>query len=83
MPRTPNTIPEPLLRLSALALDLHWSWNHAGDAIWKRLDATMWESTQNPWLLLQHVPFQRLERLAKDAKRAKAWKLEPQFVTVS
>ena len=67
MPRTPNTIPEPLLRLSALALDLHWSWNHAGDAIWKRLDATMWESTQNPWLLLQHVPFERLERLAKDA----------------
>jgi glycogen phosphorylase len=60
-------LPEPLLRLSALALDLHWSWNHAGDAVWKRLDETLWERTQNPWLLLQHVPFSRLDRLAKDA----------------
>jgi starch phosphorylase len=60
-------LPEPLLRLSALALDMHWSWNHAGDAIWKQLDETLWERTQNPWLLLQHVPFERLERLAKDA----------------
>ncbi len=60
-------LPEPLLRLTALALDLHWSWNHAGDAIWKRLDEELWRRTQNPWLLLQHVPFERLERLAKDA----------------
>ncbi len=60
-------LPEPLLRLSALALDLHWSWNHAGDAIWKQLGEALWERTQNPWLLLQHVPFERLNRLARDA----------------
>jgi starch phosphorylase len=59
-------LPEPLARLSALALDLHWSWNHAGDSVWKRLDETLWDRTQNPWLLLQHVPFERLERLARD-----------------
>ena len=59
-------LPEPLERLSALALDLHWAWNHAGDAVWRRLDETLWERTQNPWLLLQYVPFERLERLAKD-----------------
>jgi glycogen phosphorylase len=59
-------LPEPLERLSALALDLHWAWNHAGDAVWRRLDETLWERTQNPWLLLQYVPFERLERLAND-----------------
>jgi starch phosphorylase len=53
--------------LSALALDVHWAWNHAGDAVWKRLDEGLWERTQNPWLLLQHVPFERLQRLAGDA----------------
>lgn len=60
-------LPEPLRRLEVLALDLHWSWNHAGDAVWKRIDEELWGRTQNPWLLLQHVPFERLERLAKDA----------------
>jgi starch phosphorylase len=61
-------LPEPLARLSTFALDMHWSWNHAGDAVWKRLDEWQWERTQNPWLLLQHVPFERLEQLAGDAE---------------
>lgn len=64
---TSRPLPEPLARLSTLALDLHWAWNHAGDAVWRRLDEVLWERTQNPWLLLQYVPFERLERLATDA----------------
>ncbi|HEX6210481.1 MAG TPA: alpha-glucan family phosphorylase, partial [Methylomirabilota bacterium] len=60
-------LPEPLSRLSSLALDVHWAWTHAGDAVWRQLDETMWERTRNPWLLLQYVPFERLERLAHDA----------------
>ena len=63
---TVRPLPAPLARLSALALDLHWSWNHAGDGVWKRLDEALWERTQNPWLLLQYVPLERLERLAAD-----------------
>jgi starch phosphorylase len=63
---TPRSLPEPLARLSDLALDVHWAWNHAGDAVWRRLDETLWERTQNPWLLLQYVPFERLARLASD-----------------
>ncbi len=59
-------LPEPLGRLRALALDMHWAWNHAGDAVWRRLDEALWERTQNPWLLLQHVARERLERLADD-----------------
>jgi len=64
---TPRPLPQPLTRLSALAIDLHWSWNHAGDAVWKRLDESLWERTQNPWLLLRHVPYERLEHLAGEA----------------
>ena len=60
-------LPEPLAPLSTLAINVHWAWNHAGDAVWKRLDETLWGRTQNPWLLLQYVPFERLERLADDA----------------
>jgi starch phosphorylase len=63
---TTRPLPEPLARLRELALDLHWSWNHAGDAVWRQLDETLWERTQNPWLLLQYVPMARLERLAED-----------------
>jgi starch phosphorylase len=57
---------EPLGRLSAIALDCHWAWNHAGDAVWRRLDEELWQRTQNPWLLLQHVSSERLAQLARD-----------------
>jgi starch phosphorylase len=67
---TRRSLPDPLARLSTLALDMHWAWNHAGDAVWKRLDEARWERTRNPWLLLQHVPSARLDELAGD----------PQFV---
>jgi starch phosphorylase len=41
--------------LTELALDMHWSWNHAADELWRRLDAELWEATQNPWVILQTV----------------------------
>jgi glycogen phosphorylase len=41
--------------LTELALNLHWSWNHAADELWKRLDTDLWEATQNPWVILQTV----------------------------
>jgi starch phosphorylase len=61
-----RSLPEPLTRLFDLALDMHWAWNHAGDEVWKQIDEELWERTQNPWLLLRHVPLARLERLAAD-----------------
>jgi starch phosphorylase len=63
----PVPIPEPLTGLAALALDLHWAWNHAGDALWKQVDRDLWNRTKNPWLVLQHVSPGRLDRLAEDA----------------
>jgi len=41
--------------LNELALNLHWSWNHRADALWEALDSYLWQTTQNPWVILQTV----------------------------
>ena len=38
------------------------SWNHAGDEVWRLLDPELWELTQNPWVVLQTVSRDKLER---------------------
>ena len=58
--------------LTELALDLHWSWNHATDDIWRQIDARLWESTHNPWVVLQTASRQHIEQLlGDDAFRSK------------
>jgi starch phosphorylase len=52
--------------LAELALDLHWSWNHATDKVWRQLDPALWELTQNPWVVLQTVARDQLERVLVD-----------------
>jgi len=52
--------------LAELALDLHWSWNHATDAIWRRLDPGLWKITHNPWVVLQTVSRDQIERVLAD-----------------
>jgi starch phosphorylase len=49
--------------LSELALNLHWSWSHASDAIWESLDAELWQSTQNPWVILRTVSKEKIKTL--------------------
>ena len=49
--------------LAELALNLHWSWNHASDEIWKSLDSELWEATQNPWLILRTVSKEKIKSL--------------------
>jgi starch phosphorylase len=39
--------------LYELALNLHWSWNHASDELWQQLSPELWRDTQNPWVILQ------------------------------
>src|ERR1035437_6863460 len=48
--------------LAELALDMHWSWNHATDGVWRQLDPRLWEITHNPWVVLQPVSRDRIER---------------------
>src|SRR5664279_2802804 len=49
--------------LAELALDMRWSWNHATDEVWLELDPALWELTQNPWVVLQTVSRDRIERV--------------------
>ncbi|MGA7122963.1 MAG: alpha-glucan family phosphorylase [Polyangiaceae bacterium] len=62
----PRKLPMNLEELTALALDLRWTWSHTGDALWRRIDAKVWEQTRNPWAILQNVGHKRLEELTQD-----------------
>jgi len=52
--------------LAELALDMRWSWNHCGDEVWRLLDPALWDLTQNPWVVLQTVSRDHLERMLAD-----------------
>ena len=52
--------------LAELALDLRWSWNHATDEVWRQLDPELWELTHNPWVVLQTVSRDQIERVLAD-----------------
>jgi len=49
--------------LNELALNLHWSWNHAADPLWEALDSYLWQTTQNPWVILQTVSEDKVKTL--------------------
>jgi starch phosphorylase len=49
--------------LKELALNLHWSWNHAADELWEALDSYLWKTTQNPWVILRTVSHDKVNAL--------------------
>jgi len=65
-PYLPRALPAELNILVEFALDLRWTWSHAGDALWQYINPEIWERTQNPWMLLQNVSKERLETLVQD-----------------
>ena len=59
--------------LAELALDMRWSWNHCADQVWQQLDPALWELTHNPWVVLQTVSRDQLQKmLAEPGFRDKA-----------
>jgi starch phosphorylase len=52
--------------LAELALDMRWSWNHTTDKVWRQLDPELWEITHNPWVVLQTVSRDQIERVLAD-----------------
>ncbi|SNZ01384.1 alpha-glucan family phosphorylase [Flagellimonas pacifica] len=52
--------------LVELAFNIRWSWNHASDKLWQQLDPELWKLTQNPWVILQTVSRDRLQRHLED-----------------
>lgn len=59
-------LPESLYVLNELANDIRWSWNHAGDQLWRTINADSWHSLKNPYAILQTTPSSRFDELAKD-----------------
>jgi len=52
--------------LAELALDMHWSWDHSTDEVWRQLDPKLWEITHNPWVVLQTVSRDQIESVLAD-----------------
>lgn len=46
-----------------LAMDLRWTWSHAGDALWELIDPVVWQQTENPSAVMQNLDSQRLQEL--------------------
>lgn len=64
----PRDLPVELEVLTTLALDLRWTWSHAGDTLWQMVSPTTWAQTRNTWTILQNVSQERLDQLARDAR---------------
>ena len=58
-------LPPALNDLVELATDLRWTWNHSADALWEQINQTLWEKTQNPYILLQNISHSELLALAE------------------
>ena len=56
--------------LVELALDMRWSWNHGTDEVWRQLDPELWAITHNPWVVLQTVSRDRIERTRRYCERS-------------
>ena len=54
--------------LAQLALDMHWSWAHVTDEVWRTLDPELWRITHNPWVVLQTVSPERIASALADPK---------------
>jgi starch phosphorylase len=52
--------------LAELALNMRWSWNHATDEVWRRLEPELWEITHNPWVVLQTVSREQIGPVLAD-----------------
>lgn len=68
-------LPKPIERLTELAFNLYWSWDHTIRSLFWRLDQGLWEaSNHNPILLLGRVPQEALERAAEDPRYLAVYK---------
>jgi starch phosphorylase len=61
------TLPAPLQALERLSWNYWWSWSPEGAAVYRDLDAELWDKCEhNPRLLLSRVSEYRLAQLATD-----------------
>ncbi|WP_030164646.1 alpha-glucan family phosphorylase [Spirillospora albida] len=64
-----TVLPEPLVQLEELVLNLRWSWHHETLDLFRAVDPDLWRSVRHdPVRLLGEVAPERLERLAGDRR---------------
>ena len=62
-------LPASLSRLSELAYNLVWSWDHAIRSLFRRLEPTLWkDSNHNPILMLGRISQAALDKAAADPR---------------
>jgi starch phosphorylase len=60
-------IPERIVGLGEVAYNLWWSWHPAARGLFKKLDRSLWKSTEhNPVALLKEIPYHQLVASAQD-----------------
>src|SRR3984893_8791751 len=68
-------LPPALSRMSDLAYNLLWSWDHNVRSLFRRLDSALWKHCgHNPVLMLGRVPQATLERAAADPRFLAAYR---------
>ncbi len=68
-------LPPALSRLSELAYNLLWSWDHTIRSLFRRLDPALWkESNHNPIQLLGRISQEKLDRAAADPRFTSLYK---------
>jgi len=68
-------LPPALSRMSDLAYNLLWSWDHNIRSLFRRLDSALWKNCgHNPVLMLGRVPQATLERAAADPRFLAAYR---------
>jgi glycogen phosphorylase len=61
-------LPKSLSRLTELAYNLRWSWDHETYTLFRRVDTDLWDQTyHNPVAMLGLVSQERLDQCTKDA----------------
>ncbi|HUS86395.1 MAG TPA: alpha-glucan family phosphorylase [Bacteroidales bacterium] len=64
-----SDVPERLSFIKELACNLWWSWNNDAEAIFKRVDPSLWEESEhNPRVLISRVDYKRLKVLSEDSQ---------------
>src|SRR5271154_6370792 len=62
-------LPAALSRMSDLAYNLLWSWDHTVRSLFRRLDSALWKNCRhNPVLMLGRIPQAALERAGSDPR---------------
>ncbi|HTS47342.1 MAG TPA: alpha-glucan family phosphorylase [Bryobacteraceae bacterium] len=68
-------LPPGIARMSDLAYNLMWSWDHTVRSLFRRLDPALWKNCgHNPVLMLGRVPQETLERAASDPRFLAAYR---------